>query len=78
MAGNAQTYHNDYFFGWGTPGTDYGAKVLGQANRAIALAPDDPYVYVRKAEYLSLSGRHSEALAAADAGLAADPNFVLL
>jgi len=52
--------------------------VLGQANRAINLAPDDPHAYYPKATYLSLSGRHREALAAADAGLAANPNFVLL
>jgi len=78
LAGSAETYTNDRFFGWGEPGTDYEAKVLGQANRAINLAPDDPHVYYPKATYLSLSGRHREALAAADAGLAVNPNFVLL
>ncbi len=34
------------------------------ANRAISLAPDDPYVYYPKAIYLALSGRHAEALGA--------------
>jgi tetratricopeptide (TPR) repeat protein len=35
-------------------------------------------VYYAKAVYLALSGRHSEALGVADAGLAINPNFVLL
>jgi TolB-like protein/Flp pilus assembly protein TadD len=78
LAGSAVIYLNDRLFGWGEPGTDYEAKIMGPANRAINLAPDDAYTYFPKAEYLSLSGRHSEALAVADAGLAADPNFVLL
>jgi TolB-like protein len=34
LAGSAQTYSDDFFFGWGDPGTDYDAKILGQANRA--------------------------------------------
>jgi adenylate cyclase len=78
LTGNAETYVNDYFNGWGQPGTDYEAKILGQANRAISLGPDNAHAYYPKAQYLSLSGRHHEALAAADAGLAADTNFVLL
>jgi tetratricopeptide (TPR) repeat protein len=78
LAGSAETYANERFFGWGEPGTDYEAKILGPANRAINLAPEDAYTYFPKAQYLSLSGRHSEALAVADAGLAANPNFVLL
>ena len=78
LAGSAVTYLDDRLFGWGEPGTDYEAKIMGPANRAINLAPDDAYPYFPKAEYLSLSGRHSEALAVADAGLGADPNFVLL
>jgi TolB-like protein len=78
LAGSAETYYNDWFDGWGDPGTDYDAKVLGQANRAINLAPNDPYVYYPKAIYLAMSGRHSEALGAADAGPAINPNYVLL
>jgi adenylate cyclase len=78
LAGSAGTYLDDRLFGWGEPGTDYEANIMGRANRAINLAPDDAYVYFPKAQYLSLSGRHSEALAVANAGLAADPNFVLL
>jgi adenylate cyclase len=78
LAGSAETYFNERLSGWGDPGTDYEAKVLGQTNRAIGLDPDNPYVYYPKALYLALSGRPSEALGAADAGLAVDPNFVLL
>jgi adenylate cyclase len=78
LAGSAGTYLDDYFFGWGDSGTDYEAKVLGQANRAIALAPDSVRAYFVKADYLSLSGRFNEALGVTDAGLAINPNDVLL
>ena len=78
LAGSAETYLIDYFNGWGDPGTDYEAKLLGQANQAIEHDPNNPYVYYPKALYLALSGRPREALGAADAGLAVDQNFVLL
>ena len=78
LAGSALTYFFDYIYGWGDPGTDYDAKVLGQANRAINLAPNDPRAYIAKAFYLAISGRHSEALGAADAGLAVNPNYPVL
>ena len=78
LAGSAETYLNDWFNGWGDPGTDYDTKILGPADRAINLSPNDPYVYYQKAEYLSLSGRHREGLDTADAGLAVNPNYVLL
>ena len=78
LAGSAGTYLDDYFFGWGDSGTDYEAKVLGQANRAIALAPDNLRAYLVKADYLSLSRRYNEALGVTDAGLAINPNDVLL
>ena len=42
---------------WGDPGTDYEAKVLGQANRAIALDADNLRAYFAKADYLGLSRR---------------------
>jgi adenylate cyclase len=76
LAGSAQTYIIDYFYGWGDPGTDYEDKVLGQANRAIALDPDNIRAYYSKAGYLGLSGRASEALGVTDAALAINPNFV--
>jgi adenylate cyclase len=78
LAQSDETYFNDWFNGWGDPGTDYEAKVLGPANRAISLAPADTYVYYPKAIYLAMSGRHREALDAANAGLAINPNDVLL
>ena len=52
--------------------------MLGQANRAINLAPDYPNVYPLKAAYLALSRRPNEALGAADAGLAINPNIPAL
>jgi adenylate cyclase len=78
LAGSAETYWYEYFFGSGDPGTDYEAKVLGQADRAIALSPDNVRGYLVKAGYLTLSRRPREGLAAAEAGLAVNPNFVPL
>jgi tetratricopeptide (TPR) repeat protein len=78
LAGTAETYFYDWLYGWGDPGIDYEAKILGLNNRAIDLARDDSYVYYPKAVYLALSGRPSEALSAANAGLAVNPNDVLL
>ena len=52
--------------------------MLGQANRAIGLAPDNVRAHYVKAIYLGLSRRGGEALGAADAGLAVNPNFVPL
>jgi adenylate cyclase len=39
ITGVAATYFREYLFRWGNSGTDYDAKILGQADRAIALAP---------------------------------------
>jgi adenylate cyclase len=78
LAASAGSYLAEYFLGSGEPGTDYEAKVLGQANRALALAPDNVGAYYAKADYLALSGRPSEALGVADAGLAINPNYVPL
>ena len=78
LAGSADAYVNYFNFGWGEPGTDYEAKVLGQVNRAIRLAPDNVRAYFVKASYLGLSHRYNEALGVADAGLAINPNDVHL
>ncbi len=78
LSGKALTYYADYFYGWGDPGTDYEAEVLGQADKAIALAPDNVRAYYVKAAYLSISHRAREGLATAEAGLAINPNFVML
>ena len=47
IAGVAATYFREYLFGWGNSGIDYDVKILGQADRAIALAPgyDQPYLF---------------------------------
>ena len=66
------------FFGWGDSGTDYDAKVLGQANQALALDPNNSNAYYAKADYLALSHRRSEAVGVTDAGLAVNPNDVTL
>jgi adenylate cyclase len=74
IAGGVLTYWQEDIFGWGNSGTDYNAKILGQADRAIALAPgyDQPYLF--KSLYLSITHRFDEALSAANAGVAANPN----
>jgi adenylate cyclase len=78
LNGTAVTYFFDFINGWGEPGTDYDAKVLGQANRAISLAPDYPNVYSIKAVYLALTHRAEEARRSAGAGLALNPNIPYL
>ncbi len=78
LNGTALTYFFDFIYGWGDPGTDYEANVLGQASRAIGLDPDNVRAYYIKAFYLALSRRANEALGAADAGLAINPNIPVL
>jgi adenylate cyclase len=78
LAGSAFTYFLDRNFGWGDPATDYEAKVLGQADRAIVLAPDNVRGYLVKALYLNNSRLPREALVAAETGLAINPNFAPL
>ena len=52
--------------------------MLGQADRAIALAPDNVWAYWVKSSYLNSSGRPNEALRAAEEGLAINPNYAPL
>jgi hypothetical protein len=40
FAGEAVTYLAEYTYGWTNPETDYDAKILGQADRSIALSRD--------------------------------------
>jgi len=47
LAGEAQCYLIEYVY-FANPETDYDAKVIGQANRAIALAPDSVQAYGTK------------------------------
>jgi len=70
-------YYLDEFYYWRDPQTDYDAKILGLLDRAIALAPDNWQAYFVKSAYLTQS-RPNDALAAADAGLAINPNSALL
>ncbi len=41
LAGSAYAYFREFFFGWGNADTAYEAKVLGQADRATALDPNN-------------------------------------
>jgi adenylate cyclase len=75
LNGTAVTCFLDFVNGWGNPGTDYDAKILGQVNRAINLAPDYANLYWVKALYLAVTRRTEEALGAAEAGLALNPNI---
>ena len=78
LAGEAQTYLSEYLYGWTTPDIDYDVKVIGQADHAIALAPDNMRAYNVKASHLFITQRPNEALRAADAGLATNPNTAAL
>jgi adenylate cyclase len=73
LAGEAFTYFVEYAR-WANPETDYDARVLGLADRAIALAPDNLWSYFAKSVYLYSSRRPDQALDAADAGLAVNAN----
>jgi adenylate cyclase len=75
LAGSAATYLNEYAYGWANPETDYEAKILGQADRAIALAPHTPWNYSGKSVWLTITGRAKEGLRVADAALAINPNY---
>jgi hypothetical protein len=52
--------------------------VLGQVDRAIALAPDNVSAYFAKSMYLNGSQRANEGLRAAAEGLAINPNYAPL
>jgi adenylate cyclase len=75
LNGDAVTYLLEYSYGWTNPETDYEAKVLGQADRAIALAPRTPWNYSAKSVWLTMTGRAKEGLRVADAALAINPNY---
>jgi adenylate cyclase len=74
LAGDAYAYLLEYTRGWTTAATDYEAKILGQADRAIALAPDNMWAHNVKSLYLTSSQRPNEGLSAAEAGLAIKPD----
>jgi adenylate cyclase len=74
IAGLAFNYFYEYIFGYGNPGTDYDAKILGQLDRAIAIAPGYDLAYDAKSAYLAMSRHYDDAIRAANAGLAVNPN----
>jgi len=78
LAGDAYTYANEYAIGSRNPDTDYDSKILGQADRAITLAPNTLWAYYVKCVYLYYSHRANECIDVADAGLAINPNFANL
>ena len=75
LAGSAATYLIENAYGWANPETDYEAKILGQADRAIALAPRTPWNYSAKVNWLTMTGRAKEGLRVADAEVAINPNY---
>jgi adenylate cyclase len=79
LAGDARTYMIDAVYGWISPDVDYDAKIIGQADRSIAIAPSDPLPYYVKSVYLSSVLDHAaEGQRAADAGLDLNPSSALL
>jgi adenylate cyclase len=78
VQGDAATYLVEYLYGWRNSEIDYEAKILGQAERAIALDPTDVWAYLTKSTYLFFSRRPNDALGVAVAGLAINPNFAPL
>ena len=78
LAGEATTYLFDDVFGWADPNVDYDAKVVGLADRSIAIAPEEARPYATKSLYLTSVKHPAEGLRAADAGLAFNPNDALL
>jgi adenylate cyclase len=78
LVGSATTYLGEYSYGWTDPETDYDAKILGQADRAIALARDNTWAYSVKSTYLNLSLRPKDALRVANAGIALNSNYAYL
>ena len=78
LAGDASTYMIDHVFGWADPDVDYDAKVVGVADRSIAIDPQDTRPYSTKSYYLTNTNHPVEGLRAADAGLAVNPNDALL
>ena len=78
LAAEALIYANELGEGWISPNIDYDAKALGQANRALLLAPDSVPAHLAKANYLIFSGHPREGLDVAEVGLAINPNAAAL
>ena len=78
LAGSAATYASDFRFGWRSSEIDFEAKIIGQADRAISLAPNATSAFLAKASYFNNSHRWNEALSVTNAGLAVNPNLAAL
>ena len=78
LAGDAWTYMIEFTYGWTNSATDYGVKILAQADRSIAVAPNVPDAYAAKGIYLAATHRADEAVKVMDAGLAVNPNSALV
>jgi adenylate cyclase len=77
LAGEANSYGFEHLF-FPNPETDYDAKVIGLADRAITLAPENMRAYRVKSAYLVRSRRADESLRTIEAGLAINPNYAAL
>jgi hypothetical protein len=77
LVGDAQTYWEEYMYGWGNSETDYDAKILGQVDRAISLAPVHIWAYAVKSYYLGVSRRFNEGGPRRRDGLAVAPSMPL-
>ena len=78
LAGDAGTYMQENAYGWTNPETNYDEKVIGQADQALAVDPENMTAYLAKSAYLTDSHRPNDGLRVADAGLAINPNFAAL
>jgi len=78
LAGEALNYMVEYLFFPEGAGVDYEAKIVGEADRAIAIAPETEEAYYAKSAYLRYTHRDDEALRTAEAGLAINPNSARL
>lgn len=78
LAGSAHTYYIDYYYGWRPGASDYDAKILARADRAISLDPTNMQAYYAKTMYFNSSHRPRDGLRVADEGLAIDPNYASL
>src|SRR5262249_8965204 len=78
LAGVARAYYIDYYDQAETTATDYDRKIIGQADRAIALDPSNVWAHNVKSMYLNSSGRSNEGFRTADEGLATNPNSAML
>jgi adenylate cyclase len=76
LSGDAMVYRNapDVLGSEWRTGIDYYAKIVGQADRALALAPNTGAAFFAKSGYFVDIGHFNAALSIANAGLAVNPN----